>query len=245
MAKVETLLAERLKKKENSVKIEEMARRSSKGELTSFSGVFHLAELSPLEKQNLKEILDKYKVHSYKEDDLERLIAISSEVKAINNQAVLLHGERIKKAQKILTGYQEGAFTAWLIALYGNRQTPYNFLQYYEFCSKIPSNLKQQFEMMPRQAIYTLAARDAPIDLKCQLIQELSGKTKHEILTAIRDLFPLKESDRRKQKISVQITNDLQKILATFELRKFKLNQEEKKHLLKLAQDLMKEIKQK
>lgn len=65
--------------------------------------------------------------------DLAELSLITSEVKAINNQAAILHGERIKKAQTLLKSYQEGAFSAWLNATYGNRQTPYNLMQYYEF----------------------------------------------------------------------------------------------------------------
>ena len=93
-------------------------------------------------------------------NDLNHLISLTSEVKAINNQAALLHGERIKKAHQILTRYRDGAFTAWLMAAYGNRQTPYNLMQYYEFCEAMPKQLASKIELMPRQAIYVFASRE-------------------------------------------------------------------------------------
>ncbi|MEI8301336.1 MAG: CT583 family protein, partial [Chlamydiota bacterium] len=99
-----------------------------------FSNVFHVEDLSIQDKFSLERILKTYFDEPRQlTQDLEELCKITSEVKAINNQAVLLHGERIKKAQQILKHYKIGAFSSWLIAVYGNRSTPYNFLQYYEF----------------------------------------------------------------------------------------------------------------
>src|SRR6185437_5934673 len=114
-------------------------KQSANGNLSSFSGVFSIADLSNHEKSSIETILKDYAIDPENlDDDLAHLISITSEVKAINNQAALLHGERIKKAHTILTRYRDGAFTAWLIAAYGNRQTPYNFLQYFEFCEAMP-----------------------------------------------------------------------------------------------------------
>ena len=90
--------------------------------------------------------------------DLEFLTTITSEVKAINNQAIILHGERIKQCTRtFLTKYRDGAFSAWLISTYGNRQTPYNFLQYYEFYQSLNLELQKRMDDMPRQVVlYTL-----------------------------------------------------------------------------------------
>src|ERR1700677_3684402 len=116
MSKFNDLLNLRFKTKETQQpKMTALVERSNNGDLSSFSGVFRVMPLNDQEKE-----------------DLEALTAITSEVKAITNQAVILHGERIKRAQEILKKYRDGAFTAWLFATYGNRQTPYNFLQYYE-----------------------------------------------------------------------------------------------------------------
>ena len=49
-----------------------------------------------------------------------------------------------KERKTILKNYRDGAFSAWLIATYGNRQTPYNFLQYYELYITLPEHLHLQ-----------------------------------------------------------------------------------------------------
>ena len=100
------------------------------------------------------------------------MISLTCEVKAINNQAAILHGERIKKAHQILTPYKDGAFTAWLISTYGNRQTPYNLMQYYEFCEAMPKNLREQIEWMPRQAVYVLATRTGEWKIKQEIVEK-------------------------------------------------------------------------
>jgi hypothetical protein len=118
-------------------------------------------------------------------------------VKAIANQAVILHGERIKRAQEILKKYRDGAFTGWLYATYGNRQTPYNFLQYYEFYTTMPSAMHPLIDQMPRQAVYSLASRSGSIERKEAIVKSYSGKAKQELLKLIRIEFPLAEDDKR------------------------------------------------
>ena len=154
MAKVNTLLTERLKKpSEKLSKMSTLAEMSSSGNLSSFSGVFRVAQLSTKEHENLQQLLTQYrKEEGSSLRDLEQLVSLTSEVKAINNQASILHGERIKKAQEILKRYQDGAFSAWLMQTYGNRQTPYNFLQYYELYIALPQVLIPKLSSMPKQA---------------------------------------------------------------------------------------------
>lgn len=239
MANVNELLAERLKKKELSGKMEKMAKQSAKGNLTSFSGIFNISELSDKEKETLQAILMHY---SNSEEsitgDLNSLIAITSEVKAITNQAVLLHGERIKKAQTLLKNYQEGAFTSWLIATYGNRQTPYNFLQYYEFCHAMPSALRLRIEQMPRQAVYTLATRDAPLPKKQEFIENYKGQTKQELLDMIRELFPIDEEDKRKQNFGESTILTLRRLTNHLHRKKIHLSKKQKVEIQTLLDSL-------
>jgi hypothetical protein len=212
MAKLDALLTERLKKTDGS-KMAAMARQSANGHLSSFSGVFSIADLSQHERQNIETILKDYAIDpDTLDEDIDHLISITSEVKAINNQAALLHGERIKKAHTILTRYRDGAFTAWLIAAYGNRQTPYNLMQYYEFCEAMPKSLRLQIESMPRQAIYTLASREGGIDRKQEIIENYSGETKAELLLMIRKAFPLGETDKRQQSLGESLVKGLHRI---------------------------------
>lgn len=218
MGNVNTILNERLKKGDQSSKMAIMARQSAEGNLSSFSGIFSLSELSMHEKDFLNNLLQEYALN--KKDvtpDLQTLISITSEVKGINNQAALLHGERIKRAHGILAKYRDGAFTAWLIATYGNRQTPYNFLQYYEFYEALPKLLRTRIELMPRQAIYTLASREGNLEKKQKLIENYNGETKVELLRLIREVFPLEKKDKRAQNIgenTIQELSRLCKILA-------------------------------
>lgn len=212
MVKTSILLTERLKKTEGS-KMAAMAKQSANGNLSSFSGVFSIADLSQHEKNSIETILKDYAIDPEAiDDDMANLISITSEVKAINNQAALLHGERIKKAHTILTRYRDGAFTAWLIAAYGNRQTPYNLMQYYEFCEAMPKTLRLQIESMPRQAIYTLASREGAIEKKKEIVENYQGQTKAELLIEIRKTFPLGESDKRQQSIGESLVLSLHRL---------------------------------
>lgn len=197
MVKVDALLNQRMKKND-SPKMAAMARQSANGQLTSFSGVFGVSELNEFEKKKIEAILQEYTLDEDIGNDFNALLTITSEVKAINNQAALLHGERIKRAHGILTRYRDGAFTAWLMTAYGNRQTPYNLMQYYEFYESMPKMLRPQIESMPRQAIYTLASREGPLEKKREIVENYNGETKVELLSLIRQIFPLDEKDRRK-----------------------------------------------
>jgi hypothetical protein len=203
MAKVNALLSERLKQGKRSTKMATLAQNSSNGSLTGFAGVFGVRDLGEEAKKALRNLLERYAPEEEVslEQDLRSLVAITSEVRAISNQAALLHGERIKRAQTILKLYRDGAFTAWLVTTYGNRQTPYNFLQYYEFYESMPKQLRPQIESMPRQAIYTLASRDGAINRKQEIVEKFQGQTKDELLTLIRRTFPLDMEDQRRENV--------------------------------------------
>jgi hypothetical protein len=239
MSKLSTMLQERFLKKEKP-KISELANKSIEGQLTSFSGIFKMNPLDDVEKEKIEEILQKYPPQQETDiaQDLKFLIALSSEVKAINNQAAILHGERIKKAQEVLKKYCEGAFTAWLLATYGNRQTPYNFLQYFDFYSNMPKNLHTKIESMPRQAVYTLASRDVPLSKKEEVVKNYQGETKEELLAKIRSLFPLDEKDKRKENVAQLAISSLERLLISFQHGPIPLQPAQKKQLLVLLEKL-------
>jgi len=235
MNQLNALLNERLQKKDPSAKMVALSKQSAGGNLTSISGLFSFTELSTQEKEQLASILQTYsdsKDVSALSADLDLLSAISSEVKAINNQAALLHGERIKRAQTLLKKYKEGAFTAWLITTYGNRQTPYNLLQYYEFYEALPKELKPQVDHMPRQAVYTLATRNGPMELKHKLISNYKGETKDALLALIRQQFPLLKEDKRRVSESAQMLAELEKVINKYSGKKLSLSLRQN-HLLK------------
>lgn len=200
MSKFNDLLHLRFKQKETQqTKMTALVERSNNGDLSSFSGVFRVAQLNEKEKADIETILRTFRLteSSDYEDDMKALMAITSEVKAITNQAVILHGERIKRAQDILKNYRDGAFTAWLFSTYGNRQTPYNFLQYYEFYTVLPQALHPKLDQMPRQAVYSLASRAGSFEKKESIVKNYTGQPKDELLKLIRLEFPLQEDDKR------------------------------------------------
>lgn len=213
MSKLNSLLFQRLKPNKDKGKMADLAKQTTEGKLSSFTGVFGVAELTESEKQNLQFLLQNFAHENQEIDsDLRSLSAITSEVKAITNQAAMLHGERIKRAQNILKNYKDGAFSAWLIATYGNRQTPYNFLQYFEFYAAMPKSLHPLIETMPRQAIYTLASREGDLDKKEEIVRTASGQSKQQLLVLIREAFPLPDQDKRKANAGQQALAMLYKL---------------------------------
>lgn len=244
MAKVNDLLSKRFKK--NSQKLSKMtglAEMSSSGKLSSFSGVFRFTPLSDNEEQNLRELL---KIHVVGDidisNDLKFLSAITSEVKAINNQAAILHGERIKQAQNVLKKYKDGAFSSWLLLTYGNRQTPYNFLQYFEFYSQMPKSLQQKIDSMPRQAVYALAARNCNQDEKIKIVESYKGETKKELLEIIRERFPLSDKDKRASKPTEQVLSTLKLLEKQIEQSRFKPTSKQLEVIRKFLKSLLKKI---
>jgi hypothetical protein len=239
MSHVNSLISERLKKNSQTSKMSALAKQSASGNLTSFSGIFSLSELNDKEKEFLLNLLRQYAIGKEDlEQDFTSLTSITSEVKAINNQAAILHGERIKKAQSILTRYKDGAFTAWLLAAYGNRQTPYNFLQYYEFYEQLPKKLRPQIEAMPRQAVYTLASREAPLEKKQNFVESYQGETKAELLIKIRELFPLEDKDKRGPNWGENTIQQLKKLTAILDQKNVSISKVHQSLICELLDNL-------
>ncbi len=241
MADINSILQERTKLSQSTSKMKAMAKQSANGGLTSFSGIFSITDLSENEKNHLSELLKAFSTDDADiTQDLQVLISLTSEVKAINNQAALLHGERIKKAQRILTKYRDGAFTAWLISTYGNRQTPYNLMQYYEFYEAMPKNLRPQIELMPRQAIYVLASRPGDLEIKQGIVEKYQGETKNEILALIRLTFPLDDQDKRKARVELSILQGLEKLCKQLKQQPCRFNSKQKAEMREYLNQLFK-----
>lgn len=244
MAKVNSLLMDRFKTATQKLsKMASLAERSSNGELSSFSGVFRVSSLSETEKNSVQELLSLYRLDTQEtEGDWKILCTITAEIKAINSQALLLHGERIKKAQELLKKYKDGAFSAWLIATYGNRQTPYNFLQYYELQKQLPSELHKTLEEMPKQAVYSLASREGPLPQKEEIIRNYHGEPKQELLESIRKAFPLTERDGRAQDMAEVAISSLRRLHRQLTTNHFAPSDKQKKEIGTLLNSLQKLI---
>lgn len=226
MAKLATLIQNKfLRKKEKLPDVEQSA-------VSVFSNNLRKSEMDDKERSELAHILEKYTNEQARVDeDLGALVNITQEVRSITNQAAILHGERIKQAQTLLKEYKDGAFTAWLKATYGNRQTPYNFLQYFEFYTNAPQTLQKQIESMPRQAVYTLASRTGEQEKKEEIVRGYKGETKQEMITRIRTEFPLKENDKRRENVGEGVIKALSRLTST--LSSAQLDEKQKKLISK------------
>lgn len=234
-----SILETRLKTSSNT-KVSQLASQSVTGNLSSFSGVFQTIPLSEIEKDQIQNLLHHYRDSKKQQiaKDLEELSQITCELKAIHNQSVLLHGERIKKAQALLKNYKDGAFSSWLIAVYGNRQTPYNFLQYYELYIAMSADLQKKLPSIPRQAIYTLASRKGSLRQKEQIVEQFQGESKELLIKKIQKTFPLDQSDKRKKNAYNSIYGQLNKIYEEIVEKNASFSKEERKSLEMLSQKI-------
>lgn len=220
-----------------------LAELSTSGSLSSFAGVFRVTPLTETEEDLLRNLLEGYKVESQDiSEDLKHLSALTSEVKAINNQAAILHGERIKRAQEILKKYRDGAFSSWLMDTYGNRQTPYNFLQYYELYSSLSKALQDKVDAMPRQAVYTLATRNCTQENKEELIRNYNGETKKQLLSLIRERFPLEDQDKRASSLSEQMITELHRLEKLISSTRFKPSPDQRKRMIEVLQSIQSKL---
>jgi len=129
------------------------------------------------------------------------------------------------------------------MSTYGNRQTPYNFLQYYEFYMSMPSSLRPRIDSMPRQAVYSLASRSGDLNKKEDIIKNYQGQPKQEILTIIRRLFPLPDKDKRQSNISFFILSNLKKLSSLIASSSNTILEAEKNEILNVLQDIQNKLK--
>lgn len=143
-----------------------------------------------------------------------------------------------------MKNYKEGAFTAWLITTYGNRQTPYNFLYYYDLYMSVPRQLQPKLDAMPRQVVYTLAARQGELAMKEALIARFKHQSKQELLEEIKLAFPLKEHDKRNRKLSASVLAAVDRMQRSIEVLGMHVSKEEKKALIKRLKKLIDTVNQ-
>lgn len=190
---------------------QELGQRSAEGAL---SGIARVLNVEPLNEEMQEDMLHLLKCFATKENvpstDLTRLCVIAAEIRAIDVQSIFLHGARIQQARQILKEYREGAFTKWLKKTYGNRQTPYNFLQYFEFYHAVSRETQKFIDTMPRQSIYMLASRPGVLEKKEKFIHGNHGETKQELSLRIQRAFPVAADDRRKKNLSIKFLKDLE-----------------------------------
>lgn len=202
-------------------------------------------ELSAQEKVAIRGLfISKGFPGSYPKDisqHIEELTDVTKQIKCISAQSVLLHGERIKKAQEILANYREGMFTQWLMITYGNRQTPYSMLRYYEFYQRAPTEFRAIIESAPKKCIYLLASREGADTDKFALIKEHGNSPQSNLLLLIQKAFPVQEFDGRKPKpLNASTINAIDKLCKKLESCSKHISDEDRIEIKKLIDRLQK-----
>jgi hypothetical protein len=199
-------------------------------------------DLTEQEKTSIQKILvDDYIPGTFPEErvtiHVSQLTVITQQIKSIAAQSVLLHGERIKQAQELLSNYRDGAFTKWLINTYGNRQTPYSMLKYYEFYQNSPKDLRPVIESAPKKCVYLLASRDGDYSRKLDLIKEHFKTPQSDFLLLIQSTFPTNENDKRKP-LNTSTIDAISKLCKKLESRSKHISEEDRVQIQKIIKRL-------
>lgn len=167
----------------------------------TFRTVFNILPLTEDESEQIHEMLT---VSGLTREEVQTdhitLKDITTQIRAIEKQSTILHGERIHKAQTILKKYRDGTFSKWLYLTYGNRQTPYRMLQFYELFMDLAGPERELISAMPKRAAYALASRSGTLEKKAEIIKIHHNSAPDEIIQIVQETFPLKEGDRRKRR---------------------------------------------
>lgn len=220
--------------------------------VNAFTAIFDPKSLDPQEEVKMQKLLfENFQLSGISEEkenakltqDFQNIKRLTTEIKGIQKQNLVLIGERIDKARSILKSYKDGTFTKWLQHVFSSKQTGYNILAYYLFLKTLPEDLQETFKRLPQKAAYLLASRDGDLQTKIEILQDPSMDAEN-ILPAIREKLPLAENDKRKSKgASLLLVENLLKIVEKLNTSKTSLN-EELKERLKIARSLIDEILQ-
>lgn len=184
----------------------------------SFFGVKPLdtSEGLVIEKILIENFRPESKTEKEVDEDVNQLKMLTSEIKAIHKQGVILIGERVYKAREILKSYVDGTFVKWIDATFDSRRTAYNMLSYYELYLLLPNHVKEDFKKMPQKAAYMLASREGEIEKKADIINEYHHLKANELICLIDEQIPaLRRNSPGFRKLSfVEIFRFLKKVQA-------------------------------
>lgn len=139
--------------------------------------------------------------------DANKIIEITTEIKSITKQSVLLIGERLFQVRKILKPYKDGTFTKWLDVISFSRKTSYNFLAYYSLFNELPnSQLKEKLKKIPQSIAYTLASREGNIEIKTKIIEDNYKEKAETIIKIINELLPINGEDKRRRRTFLKVS---------------------------------------
>jgi hypothetical protein len=185
------------------------------------------------EESRIRDIIKKD--NSFEEVDLKEILDLSKRIKSIKAQEALIVGEAVKKAQTVLSNYSSGVFSEWLVELFGNVQTPYNFLRFFELYTLLKERSQKEYLSIPRRAAYKLAKVEGSTEQKEEFISLGKNKNASSLEEEIDILFPKSQRATKTRKVSPEnIPESLEKILSKTLGRVEHIDTDKQKKLAKL-----------
>jgi len=207
-------------------------------EVNSFNSIFDIKPLNEEESAKIQQLLsENWPFDAFDKEQLQKdvrqLQQLTSEIRSIGRQGVLLAGERVLQAKELLKQYNDSTFTKWLKTAFSVRSSGYNALSYFMLYKNLDGNdLKEQFKKIPMRAAYVLSSRDGSIDVKAEIIRQHGNLSHQALITAIREKLPKSVGDKRvKTKSTTELIADLRKAVTNLEKRKDELGDAEKASL--------------
>jgi hypothetical protein len=87
-----------------------------------------------------------------------------------------------------------------------------------------------------------LASREGDLSKKEEIVRSYKGETKQQMIALIRNLFPLKEHDKRKEKFIENTIKQLDRLQTEWPEKALRLTSGEKRQLLTLLNSLKKSV---
>lgn len=156
----------------------------------------------------------------------EELKKITSQIKSIQKQGILLIGESIFKARKLINQLTDSptTFSDWICITFKTKSSAYNALSYYEFYNQLPTDdYKTVFQNIPFKAAYILSSRKVDFDKKRKILSKIQGLSNVEAISFINNTFPKRKKsidaliqDKSLVNIILNKISYLSRLLSTF-----------------------------
>ncbi len=184
--------------------------------INAFNALFAVQELTDQEERSIEQIL----IAGTEEGDVSlgelvlvdaiEIKKLTKELKAIKRQELVLIGERIAQAREVFKKYKKRSFRDWMDFTFGSFKTGYNYLAFYDLYTAFPDELRGVLKDMPAKAIYVLASRKVPIEMKVDIVRTSNANEKASDLIA-RIQNSLGIAGKEKSPGSGRILNVLEK----------------------------------
>lgn len=219
MSDMKTLAANFLQRAKPTIAV------TPRGVINSFDAMFPVQDLNTQESDAIDKLLIEAQEPGLFPAEIvlkhaAELKTLTKELKAIDKQRLIMIGERISKARKILDNYKEHSFREWLKLTYGSFKTGYNYISFFDLYTALPEDLKPLLKKMPAKAAYVLASRNAPIEKKAAIIEIHGTESAQKIITAIQTTFAPTQARKSNRRPAID------QILTALENQTFKLRGE-------------------